>query len=155
LLAEVIANRQLEYFKLCDKEIASTQHGLVEAVTNLSYVLGRAVSTQWHATPWRRPPTRYNFHTPLDDDKDSSDGTRVHHKRYRTPSDDHIPLDKLNANMDTDVIETKEDYVASRLENQPLIPKMTTRPDGEDIANDDRPSVDITNYYVDKGEDLC
>jgi hypothetical protein len=57
--------------------------------------------------------------------------------------------------MDTDVIETKEDYVASRLENQPLIPKMTTRPDGEDIANDDRPSVDITNYYVDKGEDLC
>jgi hypothetical protein len=45
-VAEVIANRQLEYFKLCDKEIASTQHGLVEAVTNLSYVLGRAVSTQ-------------------------------------------------------------------------------------------------------------
>jgi hypothetical protein len=27
--AEVIANKQLEYFKLRDKEIASTQHGLV------------------------------------------------------------------------------------------------------------------------------
>jgi hypothetical protein len=33
---------------------------------------------------------------------------------------------------------------------------MTTGADGEDAANDGRPSVDITNYYVDiEGEDLC
>jgi hypothetical protein len=27
--ADIIANKQLEYFKLCDKEIASNQRGLV------------------------------------------------------------------------------------------------------------------------------
>jgi hypothetical protein len=65
--AGTIANKQLEYFKLRDKEIAMNQRGLVEAVANLSHVIGMAVAKRSQRSPRCRPPTSYNFDDIMED----------------------------------------------------------------------------------------
>jgi hypothetical protein len=148
--AEVIANKQLEYFKLHDKEIASTQRGLVDAVTNLSNVLGLAVSNQQHASGHRRAPTPYNFRRSPKDNEDSSDGVRLHLARYRSPGQD------TTSQKAKDTMDTEEEYAASLLQNLPVHPGMSTGPQGGDVHNSGGPTVDISDYYVDvDGDQLC
>ena len=81
-VAEVIANKQLEYFKLQDKKITSTHRGLVQAVTKLSLILGRTVSTQQEASSRRHLSTPYNFNSGLNDKDKNYPGVEGPHVRF-------------------------------------------------------------------------
>jgi hypothetical protein len=63
--AVVIADKQLQYFKLRDSEIAITQRGLVQAVNGLSQAIVHAYASHTSAAPpqgtW--PPNSHPVHT--------------------------------------------------------------------------------------------
>jgi hypothetical protein len=74
--AREIAEKQLQYFKLWDSEIAATQRGLVQAVNGLSSAIVAACTSQGgkmqrrrpafldcsHAVPDSRPPRNFSAH---------------------------------------------------------------------------------------------
>jgi hypothetical protein len=65
VVAAVIADKQLQYFKLRDSEIAITQRGLVQAVNGLSQAIVHAYASHTSIAPpqgtW--PPNPHPVHT--------------------------------------------------------------------------------------------
>jgi hypothetical protein len=116
--ADIIANKQLEYFKLRDKEILSTQRGLVKAVASLSDVLGRAFSSGRRSSWRRRPPTPHNRDTIVDNDKESNDGLEFPPAGFPGAGEDTALPDDSHEDIDRNIFDTEDDYTVGCQQNR-------------------------------------